>query len=393
MNNNQKIWSEADTEYLQEKWGNISVNAIAKHLGRKPSAVYQRAQRLGLGGFLSSGDFYVCRHQLLLALGITGGDTYKTISWIKNRGLPTHRITRIKQTFEVIYIDEFWEWAEKNQSFLDFSRFEKYNLGPEPEWVDKKRQQDYMHSRQFKKTPWTKDEDARLLYYLRQYKYSYMDLSKMLNRTTGAIQKRISELGYIERPIKANNQIKWTNEEYQTLGDMIKAGCYSYEDMSDVLGKSLKAIRGRVFNMYLTEKLDKVRAYIDSGNWGDGRPDVPLKYKRLMTPEEKENANDLLSLISFQLLQIAKSNSNVAEEFRDYFQKDMCSNWDDIEGCLAGSKSCDTCSCFKRIEPQHCVRCGCTFYERKTNKICKKCRMARIKQAQRKFAVMSRKGM
>lgn len=381
-------WSEEDIEYLYEKFGNVSIDSMAKHLGRSRMAVVQKAQKLGLGNFLDNGDRYINKHKLMLALGLTGGDSYKNTSWIQNRGLPTHRLKRLNQTFDVIYIDEFWKWAEENQSFLDFSKFEKYNLGPEPEWVDKKRRQDYMRSRSFKVVPWTKDEDSRLHHYLKEHKYTYMELSKKLNRTTGAIQRRICDLGYKERPIKANNHNKWSDDEWSTLANMIKEGCYSYEDMSDVIGRSSKAIRGRVFDMYLTENLDKVRAYIGSGNWGDGRPDIPLKYKRLMSADDKEKVNDLLSLISFQLLQIAKSNSNVADEFKDFFQKDMCANWDDIEGCLAGSKSCDTCIHFKRIEPQYCVRCGKTFYERKSNKICASCRRARIKQAQRKFAIM-----
>lgn len=67
---------------------------------------------------------------------------------------------------------------------------------------------------------------------------------------------------------------------------MIKCGS-KYEEISDRIGRSVKAIRGRVFDKYLTENLDKVRNYIGNGNFGDGTPDKPLKYKRLMSDEEK----------------------------------------------------------------------------------------------------------
>lgn len=57
----------------------------------------------------------------------------------------------------------------------------------------------------------------------------------------------------------------------------------------------------------------------------------------------------------------------------------------------ANEKDCDSCTSFNRIEPQFCKRCGITFYERKSNDICKDCRAARIKQAQRKYAILNQK--
>ena len=380
-------WKESEINYLYDAWGNTSVKQIAAHLGRSVNAVNCKVHKLGLGPFLDNGDRknYISKHQLALGLGITGGDSYKNISWIQNRGLPTHTIKRLNQTFEVIYIDEFWEWAEKYKTFIDFSNFERFSFGPEPEWVDEKRKRDQKFHQQYKMSPWTKAEDQRLLFLLRQYKYSYMELSKMLNRTTGAIQRRITDLGYRERPIKANNMIKWTDEEWELLAALIKTG-YRYEEMSDVIGKSAKAIRGRVFDMYLTENLDKVRSYIKDGPWGYGKPPRPLRYKWLMTDEEKEIVDVKLSELAGILLEVAKSKSGVSEEYRDYFQKDMCMNWDDTLGCIAGETSCDSCTSFERIQPQHCSRCGATFYERKPNKICARCRKTRIYQHYRKQA-------
>ena len=57
-------------------------------------------------------------------------------------GLPVkwHRVK--KNRFRVIDIEDFWKWAEKNKSLLDFSRFDKYTLGAEPDWVDEKRKAD-----------------------------------------------------------------------------------------------------------------------------------------------------------------------------------------------------------------------------------------------------------
>lgn len=86
-----RTWKPEEEDYLMEKWGQISVPAIAKKLNRTTNAVKVRAQRLGLGAVLMAGE-YVTLNQLLLA--VTGGSSsygYKMKSWVENRGLRCHR--------------------------------------------------------------------------------------------------------------------------------------------------------------------------------------------------------------------------------------------------------------------------------------------------------------
>lgn len=387
----RRNWTQEEVDYLRNVWGNVSVKNITKHLSRSVYSVLNKVNKLKLGTFLSCGERYVTLSYLSEAVyGNQSSGGYIKISWAQNRGLPLHTICRQKEKFEVVYIDEFWEWAYKNQSFLNFSKFEKYYLGVEPDWVDKKRRTDIRHSYKFITSPWTTVEDERLKKFLAEHKYSYRELSILLNRTEGAIQRRILDIDIKERPVKANNHIKWTAEEFKKLGEMIKSG-YKYEEMSDVLGKSVKAIRGRVFDYYLTERLDKVRAYIGNGQFGDNLPDRTIKYKRLMSDEDKEKVKVLLSMLAGEIKCVAKENSNVESEYADFWQKEYCTHWDSVKGCTANEKDCDSYTSFNRIEPQFCKRCGITFYERKSNDICKDCRTARIKQAQRKYAILNNK--
>lgn len=386
----KRNWSEEDIEYLKESWGNKSVPVIAAHLHRSEEAIKLKVSKLGLGRFLDSGDRYVTKFFLCKAIGHASSQSYVNISYIQNRGLPTHKIKRNKQTFEVVYLDEWWKWAKQNQSFLDFSKFEKYALGPEPKWVAAKRSHDIKYDMRYIKTPRTELEDSRLKRYLAEKKYTIRQLSDMLRRTEGAIQRRIQDLKIKQHPIKADNHVKWTHDDWNTLTLMIKHGD-SYEAMSDVLGRSAKAIRGRVFNVYLTEDLDKVRAYIGKGKWGHGAPDKPLRYRRMMSPSERENTKQLLSTLAGDLLALAKTKSGVEDQFKDFWQKDLCMCWDEIHGCAAGETDCDSCSSFRRIPVQYCKRCGKDFFERKSNDFCNDCRRARLKQAQRKYAILNSK--
>lgn len=67
------------------------------------------------------------------------------------------------------------------------------------------------------------------------------------------------------------------------------------------INRSAKAIRGRVFAHYLTERLDLVRAYIGNGRFGDNIPNRPLKYRRLMTEDARAAANSLLAALAGEI--------------------------------------------------------------------------------------------
>ena len=377
-----KRWTKEEELYLEDRWGTTSISTIAKHLRRSENAVIIRAQRIGLGAFLKSGD-YVTWNQLSIALGYGTADSYKLKSWVQNRGFPV-RTKRVKNnTFRVVYLEEFWEWAEKNRNFLNFSKFEPFALGAEPEWAAEKRKQDVLKEKQYRKTPWTKAEDQRLEILVRRQQYTYKEIAGMLQRTEGAVLRRIIDIGIKDRPLKADNHIKWTESEFRMLGEMLINGM-RYENMSEILGKSVKAIRGRVYQMYLTENLDKARELIGEGPWGNGRPERKIKHYLLMNQEERQQVRELM----IRLTAIIRHQYKLCFDESDFWQKEICQHWDGY--CTAGETDCDSCVSFQRIQIQYCKRCGKDFLERKAQLYCRSCRKDRKKQYLRKQMTLSR---
>lgn len=281
----QRNWTKEELDYLQDNWGDVSVKYISTHLNRSLNAINCMKNRIGLGAFLDASE-YVTFNQLLLSLGLTGGSGYFMTSWVKNRNFPIKYKKVVDCRFKIVYLQDFWKWAEKNRTSIDWSKVELNSLGEEPSWVKKQREEAYQRKMKVKTTDWTKAEDKYLHDLLKQFKYYCSDLSKKLQRSEGAIQRRILDLGLKERPLKADNHIKWTDEEYQLLGVMIKQRL-SYETMSERIGKSVKAIRGRVYAMYLTENIDKAAAIIGKSNWGDNRPERNVRKERGMNYERK----------------------------------------------------------------------------------------------------------
>ena len=378
-------WTKQEEEYLVENWGTLSVGTIAKNLNRSENAVVVRKCKLGLGSFLESGD-YITWNQLHIALGIGTADSYKMISWVKNRNFPIHTKRVNNNSFKVVYLDEWWEWAEKNRDLLDFSKFEENLLGEEPQWVKEKRKHDVEKAHKYIMTPWTKTEDDKLMFLVAKQKYTYDDLSKILRRTNGAIQRRLCDLGVKDRPIKVDNHTRWTDDDFYRLGELIKSG-YGYDLIAEEIGKSSKACRGRVYQMYLTENLDKVREIMGNGNFGDNRPERTLKQWNTMNTEERIESRDELTKLA-AIIQWRFKQQIDETEWGEFFQKDMCQNF--CSDCLSTS-GCDSCTNFKKIEPQNCKMCGKTFWEKKDNLYCSVCRDMRKKQWLRKRFVMEKR--
>ncbi len=378
-----KKWTKEEEEQLQEEWGLYSVDTIAKRLGRTRNAILVRVARLGLGSHLENSTL-ISFNVLLKELGYTGGYE-EQLRKFTAAGLKIHK-QRVKDcSFRMVDIDEFWEFAEKNRHLLDFARLEENALGAEPAWVKVKRTEDYKRKCAVKphNTKWTDAEDRELIRLLRTYRYTYPEISQRLRRTEGAIQRRVTDLGLKERPLKADNHNLWTDEQICTLCRMIKDGS-NYESMSLAIGKSAKAIRGKVFNTYLTENLFKVSQLLGDGEWGFNRPERRIGQKLLMSVEEKtELKAEMSKLVGLLTYQIRKQFDD-----QDNWQRNLCQHWDKVRGCLAGETNCDSCASFLRIQPQNCVRCGATFYEARLNRMCERCRIQRKKAGYRKYLRM-----
>ena len=376
-----RLWTSEEEIYLMEKWGQASIPTIAKHLGRTVDAVKVRATRLNLGPVLMGGD-YVTFNQL--ALAVTGGSkchSYQMKSWIKNRGFPVHTKKVVENSFLVVYLDEFWAWAEQHRSFIDFSKMEPLALGAEPDWVAQQRRIDTISYANQRKDPWTQQEDQRLAYLLKQHKYTYAEVSRELRRSAGAIQRRCRDLGLKERPVRESPHNSWSDEDLQLMADMIRQGC-SYTMIGDACGgRSEKAVRGVVFNRYHTENADKVRAMLGDGPWGTGAPEPTVKSEK-----HKETVRKPMARLCGLLLTLRNSM-----DFGEYWQKDMCQHWNAVRGCTMHCTDCDSCTKFQRIRPQYCRACGGEFLERTEQTYCPKCRAMRKKQAQRKYAILNRR--
>ena len=293
-----KAWSTEETDYLLDAWGQTSITTISKRLGRSPDAIKIKAKKLGLGGHLHSSDKITF---LELVQTITGGPN--SYSWCREKwaryDFPFRRQRVQKSSFLMVSIPEFWEWAEKHQDILDFSKFEEYALGVEPAWAKAKRRRDYQHKRR-EARPWTPLEDEKLRQMLEAQRYNLDEIAAELNRREGAIRRRIDTLGIMHRPIR-NPGKKWTEEEIETLLKMHREG-HSFEDIGARIGRTASACRGR--------------------------------YERLLNP--------------YSMTRDVRNNK---EALKGFFQRHQCSHYSAGLGCDVRGTNCDECLDFRHRDP------------------------------------------
>lgn len=234
-------WTKPETDYLEDSWGTVSISGISNKLGRSINAVKIKAYKLGLRRHLHAGE-KVPLHQVICALGKAGGTGYFTGQLIR-AGCPIKKHKVVNSSFRVVDLNEFWRWAEKHKRLFDFRNFEENALGAEPDWVKQKRAEDVRNFMRPHNCQWSNADDEALKHALLTYRYTYADLSKRLNRTEGAVKRRIHDLGIKQRPIRLENRL-WTESETQTLLKLWGRG-YSYERIADELGRTALQVRGK----------------------------------------------------------------------------------------------------------------------------------------------------
>lgn len=262
---NGRTWTQQEKDTLSDLYGTVSLDTIAKKLGRSVGAIINMRTRLKLGAFLDNCEYITLNQLLKVVKGCrTSGAGYALISWVQNRGLPIKHKRVNNNSFRVVLVDDFWKWAEKNKSFLDFSKMQEMILGAEPEWAKEKRLEDTLCKSIKKTSPWTALEDARLKAYVEAGEKTGHEIAQLLQRSYGAVARRCKDLGIGNPKRMTPHEHSWSSEEMmEVVQSVMDATPYSL--IAARMDLSEKAIRGMMYRLYKTENQDKIRQIIKEG--------------------------------------------------------------------------------------------------------------------------------
>lgn len=237
-------WTKYEVDFLEDYWGIKSIPAIAKELDKTINSIKCKAYKLGLGRHINQGE-YITFNILINAIGYGGGYGY-TVKRFERLGCPIKTKASIKKKYRIIYLEDFWKWAENHKADLNFANFEKGNLGAEPSWVDEKRKADFLNpTKKTHNRVWSKAHDNTLISMCKAQKYTYADIAKEINRTEAAIKRRLYDLKIPYRPLYRDNHIKWTPEENKRMLELHDKG-YDSLAIAKTLNKTQLSISDRL---------------------------------------------------------------------------------------------------------------------------------------------------
>lgn len=246
-------WTKEELEYLEDSWGKTTIQGIADKLDRTYSSIINKARILRLGDPLTHMDG-ITVSRLAKEIGLE----YKLVmNWAEKYGFPAKqkRLAKQRKVWYVKY-EDFWEWADNNRQMIDFTRFDKYALGSEPEWANEKRMADFNKKRFVPKphnTPWSAGDLNKLLTLVKKPNMTYPEMSRILQRTHGAIKRRLEMEGIKFRPSYLPNHNKYTAGEIETLETMMHKG-HSFIEIAFILDRSEAGVRGKAERMGYTFK-------------------------------------------------------------------------------------------------------------------------------------------
>lgn len=252
----KRNWSYEEIEYLEDKWGQLSIKRIANHLGRSVQAVRLKAGKLGLGDNRLHVDG-ITLSQLSVELKTHYGILRE---WVREHDFPAKpKVLAESRPCLVVRYQDFWKWADTHRHIVNLARLEPNALGAEPEWAKEKREMDKQAFEKKFKRPWTKAEDMKLKALVSAHRFDYPQVAKELKRTESAIKRRLYDLGIKAQPVRRERHVKYTEDEVKLLVEMYHQG-YGYNTMAERLGKSALGIRGKLERMgYKFRRMEAVR--------------------------------------------------------------------------------------------------------------------------------------
>mgnify|MGYP003511634939 FL=1 len=124
----RREWTEWEVRYLEKKYVGQPVEKTAKKLNRTINSVKRKAAKLDLNhytNFLSAKVVAKC----------FGSDVSVVIRWINKFDLPCKKVICGNQTRYLIENEKFWKWAENNKNIINWGKYERQSLLPEPDWL------------------------------------------------------------------------------------------------------------------------------------------------------------------------------------------------------------------------------------------------------------------
>lgn len=124
----RKEWTEYEVQYMERRYLLQPVEKTAKSLNRSVSSVKHKAAKMGLNHYTDSFNGRTIARCFNVEFSVVK-------RWIEKFDLPCKKVVCSNQTRFLIDVETFWKWAENNKDIINWSKYNKESMLPEPNWL------------------------------------------------------------------------------------------------------------------------------------------------------------------------------------------------------------------------------------------------------------------
>jgi transposase len=227
LNGENRHWSEEETVYLEEKWGVIPVENIAKKLGRTKNAVLLKAHKIGLRDQVIANGEYLTPKDISSILGVGAKTVYNWMDkgYLKYKRLKINSVKKYQITIAnfkkfLESYQEKWDTRAADITFINACYVtcsdKVSNQGVE--WLMNKVEMDKQKQRPLSRKQWTVKEEITLKSMINRG-ITCKEIAKLLNRSFYSVQGKITSKRH-ER-LNYNTTISKTMAELNQVSGLI----------------------------------------------------------------------------------------------------------------------------------------------------------------------------
>lgn len=204
LSSENRYWSEEQVAYLEEKWGVLPVENIARKLERTKSAILLKAHKIGLREqAIANGEYLTPKYiSSVLAVGVRTVYSWMDNGYLKHRKLKINSIKKYQITISnlKLFLENYqgkWNACAADIAFIKMCFTTSRDKGKNhvPEWLIRKIELDKQRKPSLCRKQWTIKEEITLSSMINRG-VTCKEIAALLNRSFYSIQGKVSSKRY-----------------------------------------------------------------------------------------------------------------------------------------------------------------------------------------------------
>lgn len=227
LNCENRHWSEDEIIYLEEKWGIVCIDNIAKRLGRTNNSILLKAHKIGLREQVIANGEYLTPKDIASVLAVGTKTVYNWMEkgYLKYRRLKINSVKKYQITINNFKLflqmhEEKWDTRVANIKFIKacFTTCMDKGSTQAIDWLMRKIELDKLKKSPMSRKQWTVKEEINLRSMINIGK-TYKEIAVSLQRSFYSIQGKISSKRYAES--KYNRGVSMSVKERDLVSSLV----------------------------------------------------------------------------------------------------------------------------------------------------------------------------